>query len=81
VGLHGEAMKIALTSPPVAGAANAALLRFLASQLNLPTSSVVLLRGEKSRDKDLLIRAPAAEPVVERLAELLRRVDKKKRDD
>ena len=67
MGVYGEAMKVALTTPPVEGAANAALLRFLASQLHVPASPVVLLRGGKSRDKHVLICALCAEPVVNRL--------------
>lgn len=81
IGRYGDTLKIALTAPPVENAANAALLRFLASQLDVSPSAVILLRGEKSRDKHVLIRALCTRPVIERLTELLRRVDKKKRDD
>ncbi|MBM4257854.1 MAG: hypothetical protein FJ147_18425 [Deltaproteobacteria bacterium] len=81
VGSHGDALKISLTAPPVDGAANTALSRFLASQLNISASAVILLGGEKSRDKHILIRTESGNQLVQRLIELLRRVDKKKRDD
>ena len=81
VGTYGETLKIALTAPPVEGAANAALLRFLASQLHIPVSSVSLLSGEKSREKQVLICTTNSEQIMRSLTEVLRRVDNKKRDD
>lgn len=81
VGVHGEAVKIALTAPPVDGAANAALLRFLALQLGVSVSSVSLCGGEKSRNKQVLIRTTNGEKMVQQLAALLQRVDRKNRDD
>ena len=81
VGLHGESLKIALTAPPVEGAANTALLRFLAFQLKIPISSLSLLSGEKSREKQVLIYTTHSEQITQSLMEMLRRVDKKNRDD
>lgn len=52
--LAGEregALLVRLTAPPVEGAANDALLRFLSKALQVPRSAVTLLRGETSRDK------------------------------
>ena len=51
LGLHNGALKIALTAPPVDGAANKALMEFLAKLLDVPRSSVALLSGETSRHK------------------------------
>jgi len=51
IGWTGDTLKIRLTAPPVEGAANAACLAFLADLLDLPRARVVLLRGERSRDK------------------------------
>ncbi len=81
VGSHGGSLKIALITPPVEGAANAALLRFLASRLGIPVSALLLLRGGKSRDKQVLIRATNLELLDRRLTALLRPVDNKNRDD
>lgn len=51
VGLHGEALKICITSPPVDNKANKAVSAFLAELFSLPRSSVVLQSGQQSRIK------------------------------
>ena len=50
-GIHGEALKIRLAAPPVDGAANEALARWLALTLNVPAASIPLVRGTTSRRK------------------------------
>ena len=55
VGEHGAAIKIKLRAPAVEGKANAALIRFLAEQLELPRSAIVLERGRTSRYKLICI--------------------------
>lgn len=55
VGWHGNALKVALTAPPVDGAANAALVAFIADYLGLKKSQVTLVRGESSRQKTLRV--------------------------
>ena len=51
VGMHGDAIKIKIHSPATDGKANAALLEFLAEQLDVPSRCVRIVSGEKSRDK------------------------------
>ena len=51
VGMHGDAIKIKIHSPATDGKANAALLEFLAETLDVPSRSVRIISGEKSRDK------------------------------
>ena len=51
VGTHGDAIKIKLRAPAVNGKANAALLNFLAEQLEISKHAIVLKRGQKSREK------------------------------
>ena len=46
VGLHGDAIRIRLSAPPVDGAANEALLKFLADKLSVPLGAVRLTAGE-----------------------------------
>ena len=54
-GGHGGGIKMKLRAPAVEGKANAALIAFLAERLKVPTRTIVLLRGQKSRDKLLRI--------------------------
>jgi uncharacterized protein (TIGR00251 family) len=81
VGLHGEALKIALTAPPVEGAANTALLAFTATLLQVPRSSVSLRSGAKNREKHVFVQTADPEHVVRQIARCLARVDKKNGDD
>lgn len=57
VGLHGDALKIKLTAPPVEGAANRMCTQFLAKTLKVPKSDVVIVRGHGSRSKKILVRS------------------------
>lgn len=50
-GVHDGCLKIRLTAPPVEGAANDALLRFLAQWLRVPRRYVVLVSAPGSRRK------------------------------
>ena len=59
-------LKIRLTAPPVDGAANEALIRFLAGTLSLPKSSVEIVSGHTSRDKIVRISG-VSEAEAERL--------------
>ncbi len=54
-GVHGEALKIALTAPPVDGAANKACIAFMAKKLGVAKSAVAILSGQTSRSKRLLL--------------------------
>ena len=54
-GEHGDALKIRLCAPPVDGAANAALIEFLAETFDLPRARVQLLSGATSRTKRVLL--------------------------
>ena len=45
----GDALKVALTAPPVEGRANEACIAFLADFLNVSRSSVTIAAGETSR--------------------------------
>jgi uncharacterized protein len=51
VGEHGDALKVRVAAPPVDGAANDELVRFLAKQLRIPVSSVRLVGGASARRK------------------------------
>jgi uncharacterized protein (TIGR00251 family) len=69
VGMHGGRIKLSVTEPPDQGKANEAVVRLVAAALNLPASRVELLRGDTSRQKDLLVRILDATEAVRLLAE------------
>jgi hypothetical protein len=54
-GHHGGRLKVQVAAPPVDGAANAELARFLARELGVPRSAVRLVRGASDRRKTLAI--------------------------
>jgi uncharacterized protein (TIGR00251 family) len=54
-GERGGAILVRLAAPPVDGAANDALVAFLADTLGLPRRDVTIVSGEKSRDKRVQI--------------------------
>ena len=56
-------IRVALTAPPIDGAANKGLIAFLAKTLGVPKGSISLVRGEKSREKSLRIQGTGAERV------------------
>jgi uncharacterized protein (TIGR00251 family) len=66
-GRHGDAIKVRLTAPPVDGAANEALLRFLALQLQVPRSALSLVAGGSGRSKVVAIESITPEDASHRL--------------
>lgn len=64
--LAGErdgAVVVRLAAPPVEGAANSALIDFLASVLDLPRRSIRIVSGEHSRRKRVVIAGMTIEEV------------------
>lgn len=54
-GVHDGRLKVRLAAPPVDGAANRELVRFLARVLGLPRSAVTLAKGASSRRKTVAV--------------------------
>lgn len=50
-GVYGDALKIRVSAPPVDGAANDALVEFLAETFAVGRDAVRILAGESSRSK------------------------------
>ncbi len=71
VGLHGDRLKVAVTEPPDKGKANEAVVHLIAASVGTAPSNVSLIRGQTSRQKDLLIIGPSIEVVVDRLSNQL----------
>jgi len=67
VGIHGDALKIRVAAPPVDGAANDELIRFLARRLSIPSTSVQIHSGACGRHKRVLIKGATAQFVLDRL--------------
>jgi hypothetical protein len=63
-GLHGAALKIRLAAPPVDGAANDELVRFLAEQLGVPRRAVRLVAGAGARRKVVVVDGVAADDAI-----------------
>jgi uncharacterized protein (TIGR00251 family) len=63
----GDALKLALTAPPVEGRANEACVEFFANLLDVPRSSITITSGETSRRKVIRIAGMAAEEVRRRI--------------
>ena len=57
VGLHQKALKIRLTAPPVDNAANKQCIAVLAKTLGRPKSTIEIVGGQTSRQKQVRIRA------------------------
>ena len=64
-GLHGGLLKLRIAALPVDNAANAEVIRFFASLLDIPRSHARIVAGEKSRRKTIRIEGV-------RLSELIR---------
>jgi uncharacterized protein (TIGR00251 family) len=67
--IHDQAVKLALTSPPVDDAANKALVVFFASFFKIPRQQVILHRGQQSRRKQVILGGLSAEEVRARILE------------
>ncbi|MBU8902634.1 MAG: YggU family protein [Victivallales bacterium] len=67
VGVHGDAIKIALTAPPIDGKANKELLKFLAKYFKLSKSDLHLVSGESLRAKIIRINGLNKEAVIKEL--------------
>jgi uncharacterized protein (TIGR00251 family) len=57
-GLHGGLLKIRVRARAIEGAANEAVIEFLAGELQVPLSRCELVSGEKHREKRILVRDP-----------------------
>jgi len=63
----GDALKLALTAPPIDGRANEACIEFFAKLLNLPRSSITIASGENSRRKIMRIEELSVDELRQRL--------------
>ena len=52
----GDAIKLAITAPPVDGKANQAVIEYLAEVFRVAKSSIAIVSGETGRNKLIAIR-------------------------
>jgi uncharacterized protein (TIGR00251 family) len=71
MGVHADALKISLITPPIDGRANDALITFLAEALRLPRARILLRTGLTSRSKTLQIQGKSAAEVQAALLPIL----------
>ncbi|HET8891067.1 MAG TPA: DUF167 domain-containing protein [Candidatus Angelobacter sp.] len=66
-GTVGDALKLALTAPPVEGKANHAVIEFFADLFQIPRASVTIASGETSRNKVVRVSGISRDAVEQRL--------------
>jgi len=59
-GLHDGALRIRVAAPPVEGAANRELVKFLAKRFKVAQSAISLVSGTNSKNKIIRIASPGA---------------------
>ena len=65
-GIADDRLRVRLAAPPIDGRANAALLKFLAGQLDVAPSKTSVLRGDTGRRKTVRILSELSRSEVER---------------
>ena len=68
VGVLGDAVKLAITAPPVDGKANQAVIDYLSDVFHVAKGNVTIVSGETGRNKLIAIRGVTAEQVRKVLA-------------
>ena len=66
--IDGDTPRIRIAAPPVDGAANTALVRFLATTLDCSRSTIRIVTGEHGRQKHVLIAGMTPREVSQRIA-------------
>ncbi|NOY87072.1 MAG: YggU family protein [Deltaproteobacteria bacterium] len=66
-GWEDGVLVVRLTSPPVEGAANTALVKLVSKTLKIARSRIRIVSGEKSRNKVLDVSGLAMDDIAERL--------------
>ena len=67
-------LHVRITAPPVDGAANTALLRFLAGILDVPRSQLEIASGKTGRHKRIVVKGMTPGELQKRLRDALDRV-------
>lgn len=68
IGQHNNELKIKITSPPVDGEANEAVIKFFSKILKIPKNQVELIKGESSRHKVIKLTGVSVETLTALIA-------------
>lgn len=66
-GMHDGRLKVRLAAPPLDGAANAALIEFIAARLQIAKSRVRIVAGATGRRKVVEVEDISEQTLLERL--------------
>ncbi len=69
-GLHGDALRLRVSAPPVEGEANAAVIETLADLLDVPRRAVTIVAGGTARAKVVEVATEQSAALAARLAAL-----------
>lgn len=70
-GMHGSAIKLCVTAPPVEDKANGAVINFMADIFGVPKSAVSIKSGRQSRNKKVIITNLTLKKAQEALSRVL----------
>lgn len=70
-GVAADGVRLRVAAPPVDGAANAAVVRFLADVFDVPPSRIRLVAGERGRRKRIAVAGLALDEAIARLGRQL----------
>jgi uncharacterized protein (TIGR00251 family) len=73
-GLHGDAIKVCVTAPPVENKANNAVVHLFADLFNVSKSAVSIKSGMQGRNKTVLVNNLTLKEAQAILAEILPKV-------
>ena len=62
--LKAEVIRVRVSAPPEKGKANKEVIRFIAKSLGIPKANIVLLAGETSRRKRVLVKGMSKTQVM-----------------
>jgi hypothetical protein len=70
-GIHGGALKVAVTEPPEKGKANRAIVDVLCEALGLRAAQIEIRSGETSKQKRLIVRGITSDELERRVSAAL----------
>jgi uncharacterized protein (TIGR00251 family) len=60
-------LRVRVSAPPLEGKANVAVAKLLAKSLGVPTHDIAIVRGEKSREKHVVVEGLSEQEIRARL--------------